>query len=225
MKLMCLTGIDGSGKTTLAHNLAQTLDEQGLPATSIYGRTYPVLSRVLMLLGRITLLRGTDLWRDYAGYTAHKKRTMRNPVLARAYAAAILIDYYIQLWLKLLPHLFTGRIVISDRYVYDTAISDLAVHLGYSPARLGRVIEQMLRFAPRPALTVVLDVPVEIAFARKDDVPAIEYLHERRDYYLRLAERPEVVLLDGQAAPDALVQAIMQGLIADQPSIIGNGAR
>ena len=64
MKLICLTGIDGSGKTTLARSLARTLDEQGIPATSIYGRTYPVLSRALMLLGRIILLRGTDLWRD-----------------------------------------------------------------------------------------------------------------------------------------------------------------
>ena len=43
MKLVCVTGIDGTGKTTLAHNAAAALREEGKPAVRIYGRTYPVL--------------------------------------------------------------------------------------------------------------------------------------------------------------------------------------
>ena len=167
MKLVCITGIDGTGKSTLARNTAEALRSQGVSAAYIYGRTYPVLSRALMALGRMTLLRKQDMRQDYAGYNTSKKQTMRNPWLARTYTTAILLDYYIQIWLKLLPHLLADRIVVSDRYVYDTVISDLAVHLNYSPAQADRAIQRGLRFVPRPALTVLIDVPEEVAFARK----------------------------------------------------------
>ncbi len=214
MKLVCITGIDGTGKTTLARNTAAALNRRGLPAVYIYGRTYPVLSRALMALGRAALLRSKDQWRDYAGYTADKKRTMRSPLLAAIYTITILIDYYIQIWLKLLPHLFTRRIVVSDRYIYDTVISDLTVHLGYSPAQTARAIALGLRALPAPLLTILIDVPEEVAFARKDDVPHIDYLRERRGWYARLRDRPEVAQFDGQRPPDALAQQLVAAVVA-----------
>jgi thymidylate kinase len=115
LRLVCICGIDGTGKTTLARGLVEALQRQGLPAVYLYGRTYPVISRLLMALGRRTMLRGRDQWSDYAGYTASKKSVMRQPWLAWVYRAAILCDYYPQMWLKLHPHLLTGRIVVCDR--------------------------------------------------------------------------------------------------------------
>jgi dTMP kinase len=214
MKLVCITGIDGTGKTTLARSSAEALRQAGEDAVYIYGRTYPVLSRALMALGRLTLLRGKDQWRDYAGYTAEKKQTMRNPLLGIAYTLAILIDYYIQIWLKLLPHLGHRRIVVSDRYLYDTVISDLTVHLGYSAAQTARAVGLGLRLLPRPWLTVLIDVPEDVAFARKDDVPHIEYLRERRRWYLLLQDRPEVRRFDGQRAPHLLVETLVAEVLA-----------
>jgi dTMP kinase len=208
MKLVCITGIDGTGKSTLAHNTVAELRRQGYEASYIYGRTYPVISRALMALGRLTMLRGKDQWRDYRVYSASKKRRMRSPLLAVIYTAAILADYYAQIWLKLLPHLFSRQVIVSDRYVYDTVISDLAVHLSYSAEQTARAIEDGLKLLPMPMLTVLLDVPEEVAFARKDDVPHIDYLRERRDWYLTLVARDEVKVLDGEADPIALAQAL-----------------
>jgi thymidylate kinase len=208
MKLVCITGIDGTGKSTLARNTVAELQRQGYPAAYIYGRTYPVISRALMALGRLTMLRGKDQWRDYRAYSASKKRRMRSPLLAAIYTMAILVDYYVQIWLKLLPHLFSGRVVIADRYLYDTVISDLAVHLSYSVEQTAQAIEQGLKLLPMPVLTVLLDAREEVAFARKDDVPHIDYLRERRDQYLMLMARYEVKAFNGEAAPEALVQAL-----------------
>jgi dTMP kinase len=212
MKLVCITGIDGTGKSTLARNAVAALKQQGVAATYMYGRTYPLISRLLMALGRMVLLRKRDIWLDYRGYTASKKQTMRNPLLARLYTAAILADYYVQVWLKLVPHMFGGRVVIADRYLYDTVISDLAVHLNYSAEQTERAIKRGLGLVPAPALTVLIDVPPEVAFARKDDVPHVDYLSERREWYLRLRSRPEVITFDGQRPPDELVQALLQAV-------------
>lgn len=223
MKLVCITGIDGTGKSTLARNTVAALAGRGVPATYIYGRTYPVLSRALMAAGRLLMLRGKDQWRDYGTYHTSKKQTMRNPLLAGCYTATILIDYYIQIWLKLLPHLFSNRTVVSDRYVYDTVISDLAVHLNYSVEQATAVVERALRLVPLPALTVLITIPAEVAFARKDDVPHIDYLTERQQFYVALKDRPEVLPLDGEATPEALVAAVVREMTA-RPHMAAEGA-
>lgn len=222
MKLITITGIDGTGKTTLARNTAVALHAQGIPAVYVYGRTYPVISRVLMFLGRKTMLRSKDQWQDYEGYSADKKQKMRNPVLALVYTVAILIDYYVQIWLKLLPHLGSRRVVVSDRYLYDTVISDLAVHLNYSEVQTDSAIRLGLALLPKPALTVLIDVPEEVAFARKDDVPHIDYLRERRAWYLRLSRRPRVRCFDGQTAPEQLVIDLVNAISAPEQAVCGD---
>jgi dTMP kinase len=221
MKLVCITGIDGTGKTTLARNTAAALNSAGNRAVYVYGRTTPIISRLLMALGRATLLRKNDLWGDYPSYNASKKKAMRSPILAGLYTAAILLDYYVQVWLKLLPYLWSDHIVVADRYLYDTVISDLAVHLNYTAAQTTRALRMGLSLLPRPLLTVLIDVPPEIAFARKDDVPHIEYLQERREWYLTLPARPEVEVFDGQAAPGDLVQALQQAIAGRERRIVG----
>lgn len=214
MNLVCVTGIDGAGKTTLARHIAAALRQQGRPAVYVYGRIYPVVSRLLMALGRITLLRRDDPRRDYGAYTAGKKQTMSNPLLAWPYTAAVLLDYYIQVWFKLLRHLFSRRIVVSDRYIYDTVISDLTVHLNYSPAQTERAIERGLRLLPTPMLTVLIDLPEQVAFSRKTDVLHIDHLRERRGWYLRLDARPEVERFDGVGSPESLLQASLSRIIS-----------
>lgn len=209
MKLICLTGIDGAGKTTLARNLVGALRSRGQSATYVYGRTYPVISRLLMALGRATLLRKHDQWQAYQSYNADKKQRMGNPLLAIVYTVAILVDYYAQIWLKLLPHLFSRRVVILDRYVYDTIISDLTVHLNYSPAQTEKAIERGLRWLPTPMLTALIDLSEEVAFSRKDDVPHIEYLQERRRWYLQLESRPEVKKVNGEEPAKTVLQTVL----------------
>jgi thymidylate kinase len=225
MKLVCITGMDGTGKTTLARSLADHLREQGIPSAYIYGRTYPIISRALMTLGRLTLLRGRDQWRDYEGYTAGKKRTMQNRLLARLYSASILLDYYPQVWLKLLPHLLGRRIVICDRYMYDTVISDLAVHLNYSTEQTDRAIELGLRLLPNPTLTALLEVPPEVAYSRKHDVPHVDYLRERHGRYLRLSARPEVKCFDGEVPPHALQRTLLREITSTAPRVLKEVSR
>lgn len=210
MKIVCITGMDGTGKTTLSRALVAALRERGVRAAYIYGRTYPMLSRLVMALGRLTLLRGANQWRDYAQYATRKRQTMRNPILAAIYTASIFLDYYVQMWLKLLPYAVQPCIVVSDRYIYDTVISDIAVHLNYSSEQTRRAIDLGMRLLPRLLLAVLIDIPEDVAFARKDDMPHIDYLRERRQRYLELADRPEVALLSGHASRASLLQSLLQ---------------
>jgi thymidylate kinase len=89
-------------------------------------------------------------------------------------------------------------------------INELAVQLDYSPAQTERAIERGLRLLPGPMLTILLDLPEEVAFERKTDVPHVHYLRERRGRYLELAYRPEVECLDGGVSSTTLLDAVLQ---------------
>lgn len=210
MRLICMTGIDGAGKTTLVRRTVSALQRKGESAVYVYGRTYPVLSRFLMAAGRITLLRKQDIWQDYGQYATSKKRVMRNPFLSWVYTASVLVDYYSQIWLKLLPHFFSRRFVILDRYVYDTVINDLSVHLSYSEERTAKAIDQGLRLLPTPMLSILIDLPEEVAFSRKDDMPHVDFLKERRELYVQLLSRPEFMKINGEDDPDELLRETLQ---------------
>jgi thymidylate kinase len=210
MKLICIMGIDGAGKTTLARGAIAALREQGIPAAYISGRQFPLISRAFMwVVTQMSGLRGKDEWKDYHAYTSARRRALRNPVVAWLYTATVLLDYTNRIWRKLFPHLLTRRVVITDRYIYDVVVGDLGVYLGYSAEKANRMIDWGLRLAPRPMLTVLVDAPEEVAYSRKTDVPHLDFLRVRRDMYLQVKERPEVKELDGQEPPDALVRALL----------------
>lgn len=213
MIIYCITGIDGAGKTTLAKKLVASLNQHGLGAIYIYGRTFPVISRLIISLGRSSILRKHSIWRNYSEYTAIKKRTMTNPVLRAIYTITVLMDYYLQIWVKLLIRSFGKRIIVLDRYIYDTIISDLAVHLNYSSAYTEEAIQRGLSILPRPDVVFLIDLPEEIAYARKDDIPHIDYLKERRAFYQMLEAWPEVVLIKGESPLETSINQMLQTAI------------
>ena len=87
------------------------------------------------------------------------------------------------------------------------------------------MLDRLLKLLPRPALTVLIDVPAEVAFARKDDVRHVDYLRERRARYLRLRARPEIRPFDGEAPPEALLRALLRETAACPRAATARGAR
>jgi thymidylate kinase len=68
------------------------------------------------------------------------------------------------------------------------------------------LISRLLNIMPEPDLIFLIDLPSEIAYSRKNDVPHISYLSERRELYCSLKEKydAKIVILDGTNTPDAL---------------------
>jgi hypothetical protein len=93
--------------------------------------------------------------------------------------------------------------------------------LNYSQEETERAIEWGLKFLPRPMRTILIDVLEEVAFARKDDVPHLDYLRERRKWYLTRQKRAEVKRFNGEEAPQKLVEALLADVAAHNPVMIG----
>jgi len=200
LRTVALVGIDGSGKTTQAHQLATALAARGLPATyrrNAGGRRW--FGRLATALGR----------RD--GEHLLGRRTM------------LFVESVLR-WLAILRTLLrrtvTREVAVMDRYAYCQYAS-LRAH-GAGPAAERRA-RWAYRLFPPPDLTFLLAVDPAVAY---DRIETRAYDHEEMSYltaaaaaYRSLPEYPDFVVIDANGTPAEVAAAIRAHLPATVPVV------
>lgn len=203
---LTLEGPDGSGKTTQSARIADWLTERGLSVTSCRDPGGTRLGDRLrsVLLDRHDLAIG-----------------LRAEMLLYMASRAQLVEEVIR------PALDAGHIVVSDRYllsnvVYQGCAGGLDVDEIWA---VGRAATGGLQ----PDLTIVLDVPVELAAARIgtprdriEDRP-MSFRAAVRHGFLELARTPNrpIVVVDGAAPPEVVTERIRR----EVERVLGQDAR
>ncbi|WP_297477299.1 dTMP kinase [Thermococcus sp.] len=182
-----IEGIDGAGKSTQARLLAEWFEERGEevvltkePTDTAFGK---LIRRLVLTGGREGIIDGARI--------SHE---------AEALLFAADRAEHVEKLIK--PSLKEGKIVISDRYFYSS--------LAYQWAR-GLDLEWLIdlnRFAVRPDLAILLDLPVKESMKRlrsrsiKSEFDKIAELQKAvRENYLKLAERfPEMKIVNALAS-------------------------
>ena len=201
--LICFTGIDGSGKTTLAKSLANAMNEQAIESRYVWGgfesfmllRPFAAIAKTLIFYKRKrdTYMENYDT----------KGLTFKNPFLSKLYHYLVLFDYIFQIFFKIKVPLMLGKKIVCDRYIYDIVVS-MGVILDYSDNEIEKLLKKCLHIVPKPYLVFLIDLPEEIAYQRnlpKHDISSVTYISERRKIYLNISEEYEMTLLDGTKKP------------------------
>ncbi|WP_456321735.1 dTMP kinase [Palaeococcus sp. (in: euryarchaeotes)] len=174
-----LEGIDGAGKSTQARLLAQWFEKRGYevvltkePTDTPFGN---LIRKLVLIGGKEGIIDGARI--------SHE-----------AEALLFAADRAEHVHKLIKPSLEQGKVVISDRYFYSS--------LAYQWAR-GLDLEWLVdlnRFAVRPDLVILLDLPVRESMNRingrkiKTEFDKIAELQRRvRENYLKLAKRFEEI--------------------------------
>lgn len=200
-RTVALVGIDGSGKTTQARQLATALAARGLPATyrqNAGGRRW--FGRLATALGR----------RDGEHLLGRKAMLFVESVLR-----------WLAILRTLLRRAVTGEIAIMDRYAACQFASIRAHAKTPRPERLNRA-ERRARLAyrvfPQPDVTFLLAVDPAVAYDRIErrgyDHEEMAYLHAAAAAYHALPERPGFVVIDANGTPEQVLRAMLVHLDA-----------
>jgi thymidylate kinase len=177
---VALLAPDGGGKTTLATELTRTFY---LPSRYIYMGSNVDASTI-----------GLPTTRWIQSQSKRPKSRGRLPTWALARGLRFANNLAEQ-WYRYgtsYYHMVRGRLVLFDRYVYDSQLKDPTKASLKTRARRWLLSAA----APKPDLVVFLDAPGEILYARKGEhSPAI--LEQQRQHYLGLQKQiPQMIVVD-----------------------------
>ena len=190
-------GIDGVGKSTQLDLLEEYLISKG---HSVVRTLEPG---------------GTDLGHEIRHLLQHRKGDVAPRSEALLYAA----DRAHHVATKIRPALAEGKIVLSDRY-FDSSVAyqGAARELDVDEVRNISLwaVDNLL-----PDLTVLLDLPAEVAMRRRGNKGTepdrlerepVEFFERAREQYLALANQPRFLVVDAAQSPEQIHQEVLARL-------------
>ena len=213
-KFICVTGIDGAGKTTHAKMLVEALKEQGIRARYVYLRAPHFFSKPLMGLCRLNGI--TEKIRDRAGTplrSFHHFYKSRWLTFIVPWLQALDMHFYTFKDVTL-PRLL-GYAVVCDRHTVDTMI-DMMVETHRLEMPDEPVGTYFLKAMPRDSLLVVLVGDKDAILARKDDLEYDEYYAEKYELFMtvqkRLEDRTAITVDSTAMGPDQVLEKVLNAL-------------
>jgi dTMP kinase len=191
-RFIVLEGIDGAGTTTQTERLVNHLRGRGRRAAGTREPSDGPVGRLLrqILLGQHPLPGG-------------------GPVGGSTMALLFAADRLDHLQREVEPLLASGTDVVTDRYLLSS--------LAYQAEETDRAwVASLARGVRRPHLTIVLDVPLAVAAARRSQAVRPLERYDADSYLARVAENyrvlargePHTVVIDGARPADEVEHAI-----------------
>jgi thymidylate kinase len=209
--VIAFSGLDGSGKTSQAEALADSLDRTIGDAVVVWTRLSqnPSLNAVA---GPVKALVSAGKDKDVGGAadleTTDRGKELRrkSSVITQLWATVVAVANAASQGRTTRYHMRRGRTVVCDRYTLDSR-----VHLRYRYGekrgfRLqARLIEAV---SPKPIRSYLVEVPPEVAYERKAEQYDLAQLTAQSRLYREESERIQAKRLDGTRSKDEICSEV-----------------
>lgn len=204
--IICLIGLDGSGKTSQLMLIKDKLQRKGVCCryVHLHVAVFRLVSLPLLFLCK------------KIGYReeAHHPVVGSNKAIKSVWPFFFFIDFLIFFVGMTLPYfLRRGIVFLFDRYIYD-ALVDLMAAMN-DPDVYKTLASKLLMLLPKPTTTVLLDLDEQVAFvrmSRKGEAHTLDYLRRRRHLFLRLASKLTLPVVDASKPFDEVHNRIIEAI-------------
>lgn len=189
---VALIGPDGSGKSAVLQRLAQTFAYPGLQGMKVIHRG--------------------GLPQQKSGEWTHYQKPVHNAVLSMGKTLLKAGQWWRNYYGLIAQHRAQGYIVGLDRhYLFDLYVDPVRYRYG-GPLEFVRWLAVHL---PMPDIVLLLDAPVEVLVARKNEIPLAELTRQQAAYQALLQIIPHAHRLDASQPLDVVVQAASEKIRAE----------
>jgi len=200
-RVIALSGIDGSGKSSQAELLRGALERLGFEAAvewTPFGQNAwldHLAVPVKKLLRRTRRYAAAEPRETGLERTAGTALRERNATVNYVWSAVVTFANGLAQLQTIARHSRHGRVVIYDRYALDSAVQLRFRYGTNGKFSLQRWLIGLL--APKPVASFYLDIPAETSIARKDDRWTLADLEAQTRLYREEVARNGALLLDG----------------------------
>jgi thymidylate kinase len=196
-RVICLIGMDGSGKTTHSRRMMTHLEESGVRCRYVWFGTAYFLSYPFMVICRWLSLTKTHYLGN--GLAVSEHQYYKNQSISSIWPWIQFLDAMVLVNLRVKPLLWRGFTVVCDRFIPDILVELMA---DVNDERLceklvGRL---MLKLMPRSSLVILLHVDEKTAWQRKNDVPELRYLSRRKDEYYLISHNLKIPMVNAEGS-------------------------
>jgi thymidylate kinase len=206
-KLIYITGIDGSGKSTVSEHLATVLRDEGYTVDILWLRFNHVISKPLLGLCRLL---GYTKYETTDGIRVGYHDFYRSFIISFLFIAFQYLDAVRVKYTKILPLLRKeNHVLILDRYVYDILI-DIAVdtrieHLLSS--RIGRRFKQLL---PDESKTILVLRSLSDVLEARPEGKVDRNFESRFNFYEKLGNEDNINVIENTSSLIELLSSAKQ---------------
>jgi thymidylate kinase len=174
--LITFSGLDGAGKTTQLTLLTQYLRNNNIKYIRM--QMYDDISTSAFVRKIFKRKLTETIIHNTTGKIYRYDKNKRNSELVFMRKVTYIIDLIIFIIKKVYYEKLRGRLIVMDRYIYDSLANLFNAHSEL-------YINFMLRLIPQPDIAIFLDTEPKVAFQRKPEYPP-EFYPERREAYLNI---------------------------------------
>jgi thymidylate kinase len=204
--LISLSGIDGSGKSTIAlalqDHLKKRYDVDCRVIWCKFGNSPLNNPRLIHLVKRLLAAN------EKPNQVPEEHQTNNSGThVHRIYRNLLWLNHSIEIFTCISVPLIQSQTVICDRYIFDSMV-DLQQELGLNRQRAEEMFSGHL--IPKPNYKFLLDLPAEYALHRKTDTESEGYLIERRRMYLEIAQSCGLHIIDSTQAFETVLHQVLE---------------
>lgn len=184
--IIYITGIDGSGKSTIAQNLVDNIFK-GKKTRVIWARYKPYLIKKILSPFKKNYVsdRANDHLmnaEEFSRWVTFKRKITKHPLLSGIIYFTQAFDYYLQIIkiIKIVKTPDTREIVLLDRYILDFIVDQ---SLNYGNISKNVITKFLFNKLKKIDLIFYIDVNEQTALGRKNDIPSMEFFQHKREYY------------------------------------------
>jgi len=209
--IIYFTGIDGSGKSTIIKEL-EARKIFGSNYVAIRGGYVVKLIKPFSNLVRNKKVKSSTNYNyisksDYNNWKSFKKKLLDVPFINNFLYAFQSFDYYLQI-IKLEREFLNKNItVVLDRYIYDYLTGQ---NIYYGDKRGNFWYKILMKKLAAVNYMFFIDIDCRTAFSRKDDIPSIEFLEERKQCYVNaIKDQDNSYIIDNNGSIDNTISQIV----------------